>query len=67
MFLPFEQRWIFQLAFRHMIPSLLGQKNIRKVQQVNTDGGRSNQFSFGHFEESAQYPFERMSPLFMHL
>jgi hypothetical protein len=36
-FLPSEQRWLSKFAFGDTIHSLLGQKNIRRVQQVNTD------------------------------
>jgi hypothetical protein len=41
-----EQRWVFKFACGHMIPSVLGQKNIRRFQQVNTDGDTSIYFPF---------------------
>jgi hypothetical protein len=37
-FLPSEQRWVFIFSFAHMIPSLLGENTVRRVQKVNTDG-----------------------------
>jgi hypothetical protein len=56
-FLPSEQRWVFKFAFRHIIPSMIGQTNIRRVQQVKTNGDTAIYFPFDTLKSQTNSPW----------
>jgi hypothetical protein len=56
---PSEQRWVLKFAFGHMIPSLLRQKNMRRVQQVNTDGDTAIYFHLDTLKSRSNSPCEK--------
>jgi hypothetical protein len=58
-FLPSEQRWVFKFAFGHMLPSLLEEKTVRIVQQVNTDGDTEIYFPLDTLKSQPNSPWEK--------
>jgi hypothetical protein len=58
-FIPSEQRWVFNISFGHTIPSLLGEKNVTRVQQVNTDGDTEIYFPLDTLKSQPNNPWEK--------
>jgi hypothetical protein len=56
-FLPSEQICVFKFSFGHMIPYLLGEKTVRRVQQVNTDGDTAIYFPLDTLKSQPHSPW----------
>jgi hypothetical protein len=39
-FLPSECEWVFHYVFEVAIPTLIGEANVERINQINTDGDR---------------------------
>jgi hypothetical protein len=63
-FLPYEQRWVFKFAFGRVIPSLLGEKNVRTGQQVNTDGDTEIYFPLDNLKSHPNSPWGKCQNCF---